>query len=289
MNTSKKMAAGMAGFAGVLWLGLTAAVAANQRRLVFNPTITPEVNSPRSSAHRTRPIVLRARDGTRLCGWLMTPRTLGPRPAVLYFGGRSEEVSWVVRDAGTLFPNMTVLALNYRGYGNSHGIPDETLLVEDGCTLFDWLAALGQVDARRIAVIGRSLGSGVAVQVAKERAAHSVILITPYDSILAIAKKKFRAMPIEYMLRHRFESIKHAPALKVPTYVLRAEVDDIVPHSHTDQLCNKLANLILDDVVPGSDHMNIPYLEATQSRIAGFLAQRFSQPLPPPELIQIVA
>lgn len=289
MNTSKKMAAGMAGFASVLWLGLTAAVAANQRRLVFNPTIIPEVNSPRSSGHRTRPIVLRAKDGTRLCGWLMTPRVPGPRPAVLYFGGRSEEVSWVVRDAGTLFPNMTVLALNYRGYGNSQGMPDETLLVEDGCTLFDWLAALGQVDARRIAVVGRSLGSGVAVQVAKERAAHSVVLITPYDSILAIAKKKFRAMPIEYMLRHRFESIKHAPSLKVPTYVLRAESDDIVPHSHTDQLCGKLANLILDDVVPGSDHMNIPYLEATQSRIAGFLAQRFSEPLPPPELIQTVA
>jgi dipeptidyl aminopeptidase/acylaminoacyl peptidase len=290
MNTSsKKMAAGMAGFASVLWLGLTAAVAANQRRLVFNPTIIPEVNSPRSSGHRTRPIVLRAKDGTRLCGWLMTPRTPGPRPAVLYFGGRSEEVSWVVRDAGNLFPNMTVLALNYRGYGNSHGIPDETLLIEDGCTLFDWLAALGQVDARRIAVVGRSLGSGVAVQVAKERAAHSVVLITPYDSILAIAKRKFRAMPIEYMLRHRFESVKHAPALKVPTYVVRAERDDIVPHSHTDQLCEKLANLILDDIVPGSDHMNIPYLEATQSRIAGFLTQRFSQPLATPELIQTVA
>ena len=290
MNTSsKRMAAGMAGFASVLWLGLTAAVAANQRRLVFNPTIVPEVNSPRSSGHRTRPIVLRAKDGTRLCGWLMTPRTPGPHPAVLYFGGRSEEVSWVVRDAGSLFPNMTVLALNYRGYGNSHGMPDETLLVEDGCTLFDWLAALGQVDGRRIAVVGRSLGSGVAVQVAKERPAHSVVLITPYDSILAIAKKKFRAMPIEYMLRHRFESIKHAPSLKVPTYVLRAEVDDVVPHSHTDQLCQKLANLILDDVVPASDHMNIPYLEATQGRIAGFLSQRFSQPLPVPELIQTVA
>ena len=290
MNTSsKKMAAGMAGFASVLWLGLSAALAANQRRLVFNPTIIPEVNSPRSSGHRTRPIVLRAKDGTRLCGWLMTPRTPGPRPAVLYFGGRSEEVSWVVRDAGNLFPNMTVLALNYRGYGNSHGIPDETLLVEDGCTLFDWLAALGQVDARRIAVVGRSLGSGVAVQVAKERAAHSVVLITPYDSILAIAKKRFRAMPIEYMLRHRFESIKHAPSLKVPTYVLRAELDDVVPHSHTDQLCEKLANLILDDIVPASNHMNIPYLEATQSRISGFLTQRFSQPLPAPELIQTVA
>lgn len=279
MDTRKKVAAGMAGFASMLWLGLTAAVAANQRRLVFNPTVEREVKSPRSSGHRTRPVVLRAADGTRLCGWLMSPQIPGPHPAVVYFGGRSEEVSWVVRDAGKLFPNMAVLAVNYRGYGDSHGDPDEVHMVEDGCMLFDWMAARAHVDARRIAVVGRSLGSGVAVQVAKERPAHSVVLITPYDSILAIAKRKFRVMPIEYMLRHRFESIKYAPGLKVPTYVLRAESDDVVPHSHTDQLVAKLAQLCGDDVVPGSDHMNIPYLEATQSRIAGFLSSQFAKPL----------
>jgi alpha-beta hydrolase superfamily lysophospholipase len=91
------------------------------------------------------------------------------------------------------------------------------------------------------------------------------------------------------MLRHRFESIKHAPSLTVPTYVLRAELDNIVPHSHTDQLCEKLANLILDEIVPGSDHLTIPYLEATQSRIAAFLVKRFSAALPPPQLIETVA
>jgi hypothetical protein len=96
---------------------------------------------------------------------------------------------------------------------------------------------------------------------------------------LAIAKRKFRVMPIEYMLRHRFESIKYAPALKAPTYVLRAAFDDVVPHSHTDQLVAKLAQLCGDDIVPESDHMNIPYLEDTQSRIANFLTDQFSKSL----------
>lgn len=273
------MVAGMAGFASMLWLGLTAAVAANQRRLVFNPTIEREVKRPRSSAHRTRPVVLRAADGTRLSGWLMTPMIPGPHPAVVYFGGRSEEVSWVVRDAGKLFPGMAVLAVNYRGYGESHGDPTELHFIEDGCMLFDWLAARSHIDARRIAVVGRSLGSGVAVQVAKQRPVHSVVLITPYDSILALAKRKFRVMPIEYMLRHRFESIKFAPALTAPTYVLRAASDDVVPHSHTDQLVAKLARLCGDDTIPDSDHLNIPYLEATQNRIATFLGAQFAQPL----------
>lgn len=273
-NHTKKVA-GLAGVASVLWLGMIAAVAAAQRKLVFNPTHIREVDKPRSTGHRTRNIVLRAADGTKLQGWLMKPAEPGPHPAVIYFGGRSEEVSWVVRDAGSMFPGMVVLAMNYRGYGDSHGEPAEHCLVEDGCRLYDWLAERADVDPARIAVVGRSLGSGVAVQVAKERPAHSIVLITPYDSILALAKRKFNLVPVEYVLQHRFESVKYAALLKAPTYVLRAEQDDVVPHSHTDQLVAQLGALHLDETVPGSDHMNIVYLEAMQSRIARFLGARF--------------
>ncbi|HEY0063629.1 MAG TPA: alpha/beta fold hydrolase [Telluria sp.] len=288
MNNSRKVAS-IAGALSVLWVGLTAAVAASQRRLVFNPTNKREVDKPRSSGHRTRPIVLRATDGTKLSGWLMTPQVPGPHPAVIYFGGRSEEVSWVVRDAGKLFPGMAVLAVNYRGYGASHGDPAETHMVDDGRLLFDWLAERHHVDPKRVAVVGRSLGSGVAVQVAMERPVHSVVLITPYDSILAIAKRRFRAVPVEYVLRHRFESVKYAPALTAPTYVLRAAFDDIVPHSHTDLLVAKLGKLHLDETVPESDHLNIPYLEATQTRIATFLTEQFSRPHAPAETAAVLA
>jgi uncharacterized protein len=288
MNNSRKVAS-VAGVLSVLWVGLTAAIAASQRRLVFNPTNKREVDKPRSSGHRTRPIVLRAADGTKLSGWLMTPQVVGPHPAVIYFGGRSEEVSWVVRDAGKLFPGMAVLAVNYRGYGASQGDPAEQHMVEDGRLLYDWLAERHHVDPGKVAVVGRSLGSGVAVQVALERPVHSLVLITPYDSILAIAKRRFRAVPVEYVLRHRFESVKYAPSLTAPTYVLRAAMDDVVPHSHTDLLVSKLGRLHLDETVPESDHMNIPYLESTQTRIASFLAEQFKRPHPPSEPAAVLA
>jgi len=87
-------------------------------------------------------------------------------------------------------------------------------------------------------------------------------------------------VPVEYVLRHRFESVKYAPSLKAPTYVLRAASDDVVPHSHTDILVSKLGRLHLDEIIPDSDHMNIPYLALTQARIASFLTQMFSQPHP---------
>ena len=288
MNNSRKVAS-VAGVLSVFWLGLTAAIAASQRRLVFNPTLRREVDKPRSSGHRTRPIVLRADDGTKLSGWLMTPQLVGPHPAVVYFGGRSEEVSWVVRDAGKLFPGMAVLAVNYRGYGASQGDPAEQHMVADGRMLFDWLAERHHVDPSKVAVVGRSLGSGVAVQVALERPVHSLVLITPYDSILAIAKRKFRAVPVEYVLRHRFESVKYAPSLTAPTFVLRAAMDDVVPHSHTDLLVAKLGKLQRDETVPDSDHMNIPYLESTQARIAEFLTSRFSEARPAPMPATVLA
>jgi dienelactone hydrolase len=170
---------------------------------------------------------------------------------------------------------MVVLAVNYRGYGESHGDPAEQHMVDDGRMLFDWLGEHQHVDPKRIAVVGRSLGSGVAVQVARERDAHAIVLITPYDSIVAIAKRRFRVIPVDFVLRHRFESVKYAAALKAPTYVLRAAVDDVVPHSHTDLLVQRLGSLHADETVPDSDHMTIPYLDTTQARIADFLSMQF--------------
>lgn len=282
MKHTKKVA-GVAGILSLMWLGVTAAVAASQSRLLFNPLGSRrEVLNPYSSGHRTRAVVIRARDGTRLSGWLMTPRLAGPHPAVVYFGGRSEEVSWVARDAGRLFPGMAVLAVNYRGYGDSHGDPAETHFVEDGRMLYDWLCERPNVDAKRVAVVGRSLGSGVAVQVAIDREPCAMVLITPYDSILAIAKRKFRTLPVEYVLRHKFESVKFAERIHAPVYVLRAAEDDIVPHSHTDLLVEKLCTLQADEIIPDSDHINIPYLDETQQRIAYFLTDRFyPQPVIP--------
>lgn len=268
---TKRILSGIAGLTGTVWLGMFATLSARQHRLIFNPVRLREVERPRSNGHRTRSVVLRSPDGTRLCGWLLTPKSPGTHPAVIYFGGRSEEVSWVVRDATSMFPGMAVLVMNYRGYGDSDGVPAERHLIEDGKMLFDWLAAHRQVDPARIAVIGRSLGSGVALQVAAHHPVAAVALITPYDSILAIARRRFRTMPVALVLRHRFESVKYAAMVNAPVLVLRAAEDNVVPQIHTDLLVSKLATVQADETIPGSDHFNIPYLEATQQRIAGFL------------------
>jgi dipeptidyl aminopeptidase/acylaminoacyl peptidase len=272
----QRMLAGIAGLASLVWLGVTAAVAAGQRKLIFNPIRVREVEHPLSAAHRTRQVVLRSADGTRLSGWLLSPKAPGVHPAVLYFGGRSEEVSWVARDAGRMFPGMTVMAINYRGYGDSLGTPGEAQMIADARMLFDWIAERKNVDPARIGVVGRSLGSGVAIQMAVQRPAAALVLMTPYDSLVALAQRKFRTLPIAWVMRHRFESVKYATSVTVPTLVIRAASDDIVPSSHTDMLVSKLANAPEDITIPDSDHSNIVYLEAAQQRIAAFLTSKFA-------------
>jgi dipeptidyl aminopeptidase/acylaminoacyl peptidase len=272
----KKMTGMGGGIAALGWLLFASAVAVSQRKLIFKPVRAKEVEHPRSIGHRTRLIALRSLDGTRLSGWLLTPRVPGPHPAVVYFGGRSEEISWVARDAWRMFPNMTVLAINYRGYGDSEGIPGEPQMIEDAQMLFDWLVEHRHTIAGQIAVVGRSLGSGVAVQVAVSRPVAAVVLITPYDSLLALAKRRFPSIP-GFVLSHRFDSVKHAPLLSAPTFIIRAASDDVVPASHTDLLVAKLTSAPQDETIPGSDHCNIPYLDATQERIADFLTAKFNE------------
>ncbi|MGI4848283.1 MAG: alpha/beta hydrolase [Janthinobacterium lividum] len=276
-NGTKRILMGLASLAGV-WAGCALSLSVKQQKLVFNPIRIREVARPRSSGHRSRSVVLYSDDRTRLSGWLLTPVQPASQPgAVLYFGGRSEEVSWVVQDAGRLFPGMTVLVMNYRGYGDSHGIPGERQMIEDGKFLFDWLVRSREdIDRKRIAVVGRSLGSGVAVQLAVQRPVAAVVLVTPYDSVLAVASRRFRVMPISLLLKHRFESIKFARNITAPVLVLRAASDTVVPHFHTELLVKKLGGQVFDETIAASNHSTIPYLASTQERIALFLGSVFT-------------
>lgn len=276
-SVRQRLLRSIAGLAGLVWFGFVATVAVRQREILFNPVCDTPAQSPSLAplTHRSRSVVLRADDGTRLCGWLCTPRSPGPHPAAIYLGGRAEDVAWVARDAHRMFPGMAVLAMNYRGYGRSHGRPAEHLLVQDAHRVHAWLRDGGaHVDPQRIAIVGRSLGSSIALQVAARSVVKALVLLTPFDSVLSMVKRRLPAMPVGLVLRDRFESTRFAPRVRAPILVLRAESDDIVPAPHTDALVSTLAHLIADEVVPASTHADIPFLASTQKRIACFLQER---------------
>ena len=89
---------------------------------------------------------------------------------------------------------------------------------------------------RRVVVIGRSLGSGVAVQVASARPVARLILVTPYDSLEEIAAMNYPVFPVRWMMLDRFDSGRHAAKVTAPTLLIAAERDEVIPRASTDRL-----------------------------------------------------
>ena len=167
-------------------------------------------------------ILLDTADGTKLHAW----HVAGQGPMVLYFGGNAEEVSWML-DEVAVAPTASWLLVDYRGYGASSGAPSEGGLVSDARLLYDHALRLPGVDPKRIHAFGRSLGSGVAVALAAERPLAGVILATPFDSLAAVAKRYYWYLPVDLMLKHRFDSIPLAPGLRTPLLCLIATRDEV--------------------------------------------------------------
>src|SRR5687768_14271842 len=124
-------------------------------------------------------------------------------------------------------PGVGWLLIDYRGYGSSGGAPSERHLVADALLWHDY--ATRNLGARSVAVFGRSLGSGVAVQLAAARAVAGIVLVAPYDSLTSVARHYYPYLPVSWMLRHRFDSLAHAPSLTAPLLCLVAERDEVIP------------------------------------------------------------
>jgi uncharacterized protein len=210
-------------------------------------------------------------DGLRLRGWLVGPADR-PAPLVVYYGGNAEEVSWQAREPG--WPADWSLALvNYRGYGGSEGKPSERNLFADALAVFDALARRPDVDASRIVLFGRSLGSGVAVHVAAERPVAGVILVSPFESMIAVGRRHYPWLPVGLLLRHPFDSGARAPAIRVPLLAIVAGQDTIIPPVHSQRLFDAWGGPKRWIAIPHADHNDVAGTPELWTAVTGFLRE----------------
>ena len=214
---------------GVVWVV--------QDRLLFYPqAATGEARAP--AGWRVEPVRHHTADGVVLEGALLLPPRERP-PVVLYYGGNAEEALAFAPAAEATYGQRAVLLMNYRGYGLSGGTPSERAIVRDALELYDWIAKRPDLDAAHIALHGRSLGSGVAVQVAAARpAACRVVLTSPYDSVSDVAGRIYPWLPVKWLARHPFDSAARAPGVRVPAQIFIAENDTLIPPSHSERLAS---------------------------------------------------
>jgi uncharacterized protein len=223
------------------YAGICALMFCAQRKLLYHPT--PGTGEPMQRLSRA--------DGGHIL-YAEYPRP-GDR-AVLYLGGNSEDPTPVVRTLAQAFPEHAVYGLHYRGYAGSAGEPSEDALREDAAA---WLEHLQQRH-RRIVLIGRSLGTGVAVRLAAERPIDRLVLVTPYDSIAAVAAGHYPWLPARWLVRDRFEAWKDAARVRSPTLLLVAEHDTVTPPARGHELHRHfLPGVAQLRTLPGTDHNSI--------------------------------
>ena len=263
----------LAKIAATVAVGLPLVVYLAQDALIFYRQPLPE--SRRAEIAQRFPaaqeVFLAAADGTRLHAW----RVGSAGPLVLYFGGNAEEVSWMLEEIGAV-PGVSWLLVDYRRYGASEGSPSEKALVADAKTLYDHAAALPGVDPRRVYAFGRSLGSGAAVALAAERPRAGVILAAPFDSLAAVAKRHYWYLPVDWMLRHRFDSIALAPKLQQPLLCLIAGRDEVIPPVHGERLFDAWGGPKRKVMLPEAGHNSADAPPLFLPPIPGVLAQPVS-------------
>ncbi len=228
-----------------------------QRNLLFYPV--PAVDGI------ARETISFNNDAISLHGWVLNQ---GKQKSLVYFGGNAEDITDNIPLFEELFENYTVYLINYRGYGKSQGTPTEEALFSDAIAIYDQI--MDQHDS--INLMGRSLGSGVAVYLASIREIDQLFLLTPYDSIAEVAQTHYPYFPTRYLIKDRFESILYAAQLKVSVLIVAAEFDRVVPVKHAERLRDGFTRSEVSYyLIAGAEHNNITAFPRYREIIRAFI------------------
>ena len=229
--------------AAALYIAACAALYFFQRSLIYYPQ--PLANSAAASR-----MTLRSGE----VDLVISIRERAGPAAVIYFGGNAEDVSGSLPELSQAFADRALYLMNYRGYGGSAGSPSEAALHDDALALFD-MAGRNHQD---IVVVGRSLGTGIAVRLATQRRVSRLVLVTPYDSLQELAAVQFPLFPVRWLLEDKYESDRHAPGIAAPTTIVLAEHDEVIPRASTERLFRRFAPGVARlTVVPGTGHNTV--------------------------------
>ena len=211
-----------------------AAVFFLQSRLIYFPGSAREVTSNALSLPFEE-VTLESRAPSetkpaRIVGWFVPAAK--NRGTVLLFHGNAGTIA----DRGEIIGILHDLALNvfildYRGYGKSEGAPTEQGLYADAAAAWEYLTLKRGVPARRIIVMGKSLGGGVASQLAEQRGPGALILQSTFTSTSDMGARLYPFLPVRLLTRHRYETLKRMPKIQCPVLVAHSPRDEMVPYA----------------------------------------------------------
>jgi fermentation-respiration switch protein FrsA (DUF1100 family) len=203
-----------------------------QRNLIYFPfgkiLITPQ---------EFEEINLKTKDNEEIYAWFKPAQE--NQNTILYFHGNAGNLSGRTNRFEKFALNYGVMAISYRGYAKSKGNPTEEGLYFDAESALDFLRSK-KINTENIILYGESLGTAMVIKLASQHEFKAMILEAPFTSIASIAKETYWFLPVDIILKDRFDSIKIAKKIKSPTLIFHAINDKIVPFKEGENLYNSL-------------------------------------------------
>ena len=267
------------GISAAAYLSLVLGMFIFQRSLMYHPSA--DYASPsKSGVPEMREVDTVTKDGLSLRSWYAPARE--GQPTLVFFQGNAGNIShrgYKVRpflDAG-----MGVMLAGYRGYGGNPGSPSEEGLYADAVSALKYLRENG-VKNENIVLYGESLGSGIAVHLARQMAwgrsgdtpAGAVILEAPYTSVVDVAADRYFFVPVRWLVKDRFESVTKVAEIEAPVLVFHGEQDNVIPVRFGRRLFDAAAQPKESRWYPRAGHTDLHEMGAREA-ILEFLEKRW--------------
>ena len=237
----------------IIYIGFTTSLFVYQKKLIFFP---PKPDFLSYARWKLCEIAIPS-GANMLQAWKVTNQDCTNNRILLYFGGNAEDVSGNLPDAKK-YAASVVYFINLSGYGNSAGMPSQDAFYKNSLDIYDYLVEKEHIQPDSIIIMGRSLGSAVAVYLNANREAKGLILVTPFYSIINLAPVAMRLLfPLHIMLNHKFDNIKYIRNINNRILVLAASNDEVIPERSTKALAQAVSGNSKYAVVKNTNHQTI--------------------------------
>jgi uncharacterized protein len=224
-----------------------------QRRMMYFPS--GDVPGPAEvGLQRTEAVSFATEDGLMLGGWFVRAAGAAVGTVIVFNGNAGNRAYRAELAARLSAEGLSVLLFDYRGYGDNPGSPTEEGLALDARAARRYVLSRGDVDPRRLAYFGESLGSGVAVRLAVEHPPHSVFLRSPFTSFVDVGRHHYPILPVRWLLRDRYPSLDRIARIGSPLLVIAGSSDTIIPPSQSRRLFDQAREPKRLVIIEGADH-----------------------------------
>ncbi|RDY61615.1 alpha/beta hydrolase [Flagellimonas nanhaiensis] len=197
-----------------------------QERLIFLPTKLPQDYAYTFNVEFEE-LFLETSDGARLNALHFYADN--PKGLILYFHGNAGDLSrWGEIVSRFTDFNYDVLVMDYRTYGKSTGKISEKVLYDDAKLFYEH--ALKNYDESELIIYGRSLGTGIATNLASTSSPKMLVLETPFYSLMDVASERFPYLPTKHFLKYKIPSFEHVQDVEVPIYIFHGTEDEVVSY-----------------------------------------------------------